>query len=717
MAKHLLRLGWVLILCAAPVVHAQYWLHPGDNKTNNSQFRPLEDWPTPNEYRTSSGSPGPKYWQQKVDYKIDVALDTTTHKLNGKERITYKNNSPDVLRFLWMQLDQNLSSQNNSRSVKTAKALPQRVPPAARRFMGVDPFDGGYNITRVQVMDDKGKLQTAEFFINDTIMRINLPQPLASGATVVFEVDWNHVVPDNGRGAKEKVNDGWLYLNAQWYPRMSVYDDVNGWQTDQYLGRGEFHLEFGDYDVSITVPWNHIVGSTGVLQNPKEVLTMEQQRRLEKAATVLDLKTADPVMIVGPDDVMKPSARPKTSGMLTWRFKALNVRDFSWASSKTFVWDAAAFKYRATDKPIILNSYYPRAAMPMWDKASTRAIWETMNSYGRMSLEYPYPQASNVNGPVGGMEYPMIAFCGGRPNKEGKFNEAQERGLISVTIHEVGHNWFPMIISSDERKWTWQDEGINSFYQYYGENDYATRYTGTKYGEQFKDGKYDTNRNLAKGIVPYMRQADQVPMMIHSDLIHTGFGPNGYTKPAAGLWILREKVLGPNAFDMAFKEYSQKWAFKHPKPYDFFRTMEDGVGEDLSWMWRGWWYSTYANDQAVTDVKTQAGKDLMGDDTRGQFYHRVTIENKGGILMPVEMEVTYEDGSTERIKLPVDIWRNNELKFEKGFFSNKNIKKVVIDPDESYSDVDNKNNTWEAGKVEQPKPQETPSGTANPPKN
>ncbi|MBL7978575.1 MAG: M1 family metallopeptidase [Bacteroidetes Order II. Incertae sedis bacterium] len=703
----------IVLLLGMSVANAQYWLQPGDGKTNNSQFRPIPDWPTPNEYRTSSGAPGPKYWQQKVDYKIDVTLDTTAHKLIGKERVTYKNNSPDVLRFIWVQMDQNLSSLNNSRNGKAAKSLPSSIPPAARRFLNVDPFDGGYNVTRVQVMNAQGKLVNADYWLNDTIMKINLPAPLQSGGTVVFDIDWNHIVPDNGRGAKEKIADGWLYLNAQWFPRVSVYDDVNGWQTDQYLGRGEFHLEFGDYEVNITVPWNHIVGSTGVLQNPAEVLTAEQQRRVAKALTVTDLKNADPVFIVGPNEVNKAAFRPKSSGMLTWKFKAQNVRDFSWASSKTFVWDAAGYKYRPTDKAIQLNSYYPRAAMPLWDKASTRATWETLYTYGRMSLEYPYPQASNVNGPVGGMEYPMIAFCGGRPNKEGKFNESQERALISVTIHEVGHNWFPMIISSDERKWTWQDEGINSFYQYYSENDYAARYTGTKYGEQFKEGKYDNNRNLAKGIVPYMRQKDQVPIMIHSDLIHTGFGPNGYTKPAAGLWILREHVLGPKAFDEAFKEYSQKWAFKHPSPYDFFRTMEDGAGEDLAWFWRGWMYSTYANDQAIAEVKSQKAADLVGDEKRGKNYWRVTIENKGGMLMPVVMEVTYDDGSKERMKLPVDIWRYNELKFEKGFFSDKNVSKVVLDPDEVFSDVDTKNNTWDASKLEQPKPQEAPGTSGN----
>jgi hypothetical protein len=705
----------LLALAFLPSVQAQYWLHQGDGKTNNSQFRPVEDWLTPNEYRTASGSPGPKYWQQKVDYKIDAVLDTTLHRLKGKERITYKNNSPDVLSFIWMQMDQNIVSKEHSRSYQTSRALPGQISPQARRFMGVDQFDGGFNVTRVQILDATGKLQNAEYWINGTEMRINLLKPLASGSAVTFDVDWWHNIPDSGRGAKELVKDGWIYENAQWYPRLSVYDDINGWQTDQYLGRGEFYLEFGDFDVSITVPWNHVVASTGILQNPTEVLTAEQQRRLAQAITVTDLKANNPVFIVKPEEVNKASAHPRATGTFTWKFKAQNVRDFSWASSKTFVWDAAGYKYASQPKNILLESFYPREAMPLWDKASTRSIWQTMETYGRMSLEYPYPKAANVNGSVGGMEYPMIAFCGGRPNREGKFNVAQERSLIAVTVHEVGHNWFPMIVASDERKYTWQDEGLNSFLEHYGKIDYAKTFKGTPAGDNFPEGKFDNNENLSKVILPYMRTADQVPIMTHSDLIHTGFGPNGYTKPAAGLRILREFVLGPKAFDASFRDYSAKWAFKHPSPYDFFRTMEEGSGEDLAWFWRGWFYTTYNNDQAIGSVENQATKDLLGDESRGKFYYRVKIDNKGGILMPVTMDVTYDDGTTQRMNLPIDIWRNNELTFTKGFFSDKVVKKIVLDPSEQWTDVDTKNNTWDATTVAPPQesPAPTPPKTGN----
>jgi hypothetical protein len=704
-------LAWVLL----PSTQAQYWLHQGDGKTNNSQFRPLEDWPTPNRYRSSTGAPGPQYWQQKVDYKIDATLDTLQQRIYGKERITYKNNAPEPLSFLWMQLDQNVVSREHSRTYQTSRALPNQIPPQARQFIGVDEFDGGDNITRVQLVDAQGKLQNTTYWINGTVMRINLPQPLASGASMQFEVDWWHNIPNDGRGAKEQTINGWQYVNAQWYPRMSVYDDVNGWQTDQFLGRGEFYLEFGNFEVSMTVPWNQIVDATGVLQNPMETLTAEQQRRLAQAYQVTDLKNNNPVFIIRPDEVGKPSSRPKTSGNITWRFKAENVRDFAWISSRAYVWDAAGFKYRPTDtKTIGLHSLYPKESMPLWDKVSTRSIWQTMESYGRMALEYPYPKATNANGPqsVGGMEYPMMAFCAGRPGPDGKYSEAQERGLISVTIHEVGHNWFPMIIASDERKWTWQDEGVNSFVQYYSEQDYAKRYQNTPIGAQFKDGTYPSRRGPAKNIVAYMRDADQVPIMTHSDLIHKDFGNNGYAKPAAGLLMLRENILGPKAFDAAFKSYSQQWAFKHPQPYDFFRSIQAGAGEDLSWYWRGWFYSTYANDQALGSVESQAAKDLVGDENKGKFYHRIKIDNKGGILTPVTIGVTYDDGTSETIKLPVDIWRNNELTYTKGFFSNKAITKVVLDPNEVWADVEPKNNTWDATKIAHP--QESP--TSNPPK-
>jgi hypothetical protein len=474
---------------------------------------------------------------------------------------------------------------------------------------------------------------------------------------------------------------------------MSVYDDVNGWQTEQFLGRGEFYLNFGNYDVRLTVPWNHIVDATGLLQNPQDVLTPEQQRRLEQAYT-----SEEPVFIRTADEVDDPNSRPVRRGTVTWHYKAENVRDFAWVSSKTFVWDAAGFRYPGEDRLIRVHSVYPRDAMPLWDKVSTRATLQTLKTYGRMAFHYPYPKAVNANGPAGGMEYPMIAFCGARPQPDGTYSDRTEQGLVSVTVHEVGHNWFPMVVASDERKWTWMDEGLNTFLQYYGEQDYAKTYCGEEW-TQNEECTFPSRRGPAPNIVGYMADPDQVPIMTESDLIHKDFGNNGYAKPATGLHMLREDVLGNEAFDDAFHYYAQTWMFKHPQPSDFFRAMDEGAGENMEWFWRGWFYTTHANDQAIENVSEQDANDLLGTTENGKYYYRVTVSNQGGLVMPLEIEATFTDGTTERFNLPVDVWRMNELEFTKGFFSDKEIVKVVIDPDESYADIDRANNTWTAGDV------------------
>ncbi|NIP82177.1 MAG: hypothetical protein GWM90_24330, partial [Gemmatimonadetes bacterium] len=474
---------------------------------------------------------------QRADYVIEAELDPDAHVLHGSERITYHNNSPDALPFLWVQLDQNVRSLEHSRSYRTQGALPERVSERMRRFLGIEPFDGGYTIRRVQLVRD-GRLVDADYRINATIMKVDLPEPLGPGETAELEIDWSFRVPDYGRGAKEKVADGWIYEIAQWFPRMSVYDDVNGWQTEQFLGRGEFYLNFGDYDVRLTVPWDHIVDATGALQNPDEVLTAEQRARLERAYT-----SEEPVFIRTADEVNDPASRPVRSGTVTWHYTAENVRDFAFASSPAFVWDAAGFRYPGEDRVIRVHSLYPREAMPLWDKVSTRATLQTLKTYGRMAFQYPYPKAVNVNGRVGGMEYPMVAFCGARPQPDGSYSDRTERALISVTIHEVGHNWFPMIVATDERKWTWMDEGLNTFLQYYGEQDYAETYCGEEW-TQTEDCTFQSRRGPAPNIVGYMRDPDQVPIMTESDLIHKDFGNNGYAKPATGLQMLREHVLG-----------------------------------------------------------------------------------------------------------------------------------------------------------------------------
>ncbi|MEQ9568870.1 MAG: M1 family metallopeptidase [Longimicrobiales bacterium] len=475
---------------------------------------------------------------------------------------------------------------------------------------------------------------------------------------------------------------------AQWFPRMSVYDDVNGWQTEQFLGRGEFYLNFGDYDVKVTVPRDHIVDATGVLQNPDEVLTTTQRARLEEAYT-----SEEPRFIVTADEVGDPSARPAGDGMLTWHYRADDVRDFAFVSSRTFVWDAAGYSYPGDDRVIHVHSLYPTEAMPLWDKVSTRATIQTLKTYGRMAFPYPYPKAVNVNGPQGGMEYPMVAFCGARPQPDGTYSDGTERALIGVTIHEVGHNWFPMIVASDERKWTWMDEGLNTFLQYYGERDYAQTYCGGVWS-QTDDCSYPSRRGPAPNIVGYMADPDQVPIMTESDLIHKDFGNNGYAKPATGLVMLREHVLGAEAFDDAFGDYSRNWAFKHPQPADFFRSIDEGAGENLAWFWRGWFYTTHVNDQAVTAVTVQDAEELLGDTEQGRYYYRVTVDNVGGLLMPLEIEATFDDGTTLRLDLPVDVWRNDETSFTRGFFTDREVVRVVIDPDEAYADIDRGNNVW-----------------------
>ncbi len=659
---------------------AQVWLNADTSKkVNQSNFRALEDWPAPNDRRRASGAPGARYWQQQVDYTIKASLDTTTHRVIGSEVVTYHNNSPDQLTYLWFQLDQNIEKKD-SRANLMAGAIPKGMDPRFRRFLMSD-VEFGYTLSRVQLIDAQGRRKDARYTMNGTQMRVNLDAPLGTGQKVQVAIDWSHEVPNggrNGRGQKEKLKDGWEYLNAQWFPRAAVYDDVNGWQNNQFLGMGEFYLEFGNYDVSLTVPRDHIVRATGVLQNPAEVLTATQRARL-KAAFAADT----PVYIIKPEEIVTPAIRPAGTGNLTWHFVAQNVRDFAWASSRGFAWDAMGFRYAKGGRTIELNSVYPREGMPIWNKISTKAIAQTMVTYGRMAFEYPYPQASNVHGAVGGMEYPMIAFCGARPRPDGTYDKSLEYSLASVTIHEVGHNWFPMIVASDERMWTWMDEGLNSFLEHYGSLDFDKNWPAMRLPGN------------PKSIANFMRQANPVPIMEHSDLNTRGtFGPNGYTKPASGLVMLREHVASPTAFDEAFRGYSQRWMFKHPQPADFFRSMEDGLGESLNWFWRGWFYTGYNNDQALTGVDRQNAKEVVGDDSKGTGYYRISIEQKGGIVMPAELDITYTDGTTERVKLPADIWRSNEKQFTYGKFSSKDIAQVVVDPDEVYADVNRSNNTW-----------------------
>ena len=696
------------------------------------KFEQLEQaLPTPNEYRTGSGAPGPKYWQQKADFVINVELNDDNQTITGSETITYHNNSPDVLKYLWMQLDQNILSENNT--LNTTNTGNVRDSAAAKTFATqLSDFKAGFNVKSVK--DVTGK--TLPYMINNTMMRVDLPQPLKAGEKVSFLVDWSFNIVDRmvygqRSGLEFFPEDGnYIYTIAQWFPRMCVYDDYEGWQNKQFLGRGEFTLPFGDYKVRITVPADHIIGATGVLKNPQEVLTKTELDRFEKAKTSYDA----PVIIVTQEEaVAKEKIHSKQKK--TWEYHAENVRDFAFATSRKFIWDAQAVKI-ATKTPLAM-SYYPKEGNPLWEKESTKAVKNTIEVYSRQTVDYPYPVAISVHTASIGMEYPMICFNFGRPKKDGTYTPQLRQGMIGVIVHEVGHNFFPMIINNDERQTTWMDEGVNSFVQLITEL------------ERYPD--IDWSRGKPAGIVGYMKGDKDLmrPLMTNSEQV-IQFGPEQYAKAATALFILRETVMGKDLFDKAFKEYAQRWAFKHPKPADFFRTMEDASAVDLDWFWRGWFYTTDNCDQSIDqvkwfkmrkttvdpekkNVKAQKGDlpvaqgdkkfdnfnngpeefSLVDTDPRmyGEFTSRiddkavmqklqdkniyeVTLSNKGGLVMPVVIEWTYKDGSKETEVIPAEIWRVNETKFSKVFVKEKEVTNVVLDPKQEIADINTDDNVF-----------------------
>ncbi len=715
------------------------------SKTSPSdKFRQLEEiLPTPNEYRTASGAPGHKYWQQRADYVISAELDDEKQRITGTETVTYINNSPDSLNYLWMQLDQNLfAKDSDAYRTQTSQGL-DRVPLELLDSLLTRPdFDGGYKIGGVK--DAKG--QPLAHTVVKTMMRIDLKTPLAAGQSITFSVDWSYNINDadklGGRSGYEYFpkDKNYIYEIAQWFPRMAAYTDYTGWQHKQFLGSGEFTLEFGNYKVSLTVPNDHVVGATGVLQNPKEVLTPEQIKRFEAAKTA-----KEPVVIVTQDEA-KAAEQGKPTGKKTWVFQAENVRDFAFASSRKFIWDAMG--HNVEGNKVMAMSYYPKEGNPLWEKYSTHAIIHTLNVYSRYSLNYPYPTAISVNGPVGGMEYPMICFNGPRPLEDGTYSARTKYGLISVIIHEVGHNFFPMIVNSDERQWTWMDEGLNTFLQYLAEQEWETN--------------YPSQRGEPQNITAYMKSENQVPIMTNSESV-LQFGNNAYAKPATALNILRETVLGRELFDFSFKQYSQRWKFKRPEPADFFRTMEDASGVDLDWFWRGWFYSTdhvdisiegvrlYRLDTLNPDVEKPARKQEKADqpvtlsqernkalpkridqyptlrdfyndydefkvtDAEREAYKRffanlsdrekelinsglnfylIDLKNVGGLVMPVILEFTYTDGTKEELRIPAEIWRLNNFNVSKMVFTKKEIAFITLDPHLETADVDLTNNTF-----------------------
>ncbi|MFM7233747.1 MAG: M1 family metallopeptidase, partial [Flavobacteriales bacterium] len=539
---------------------------------------------TPNEQRTASGAPGNAYWQQRADYVMNITIDDATQTLYGDETITYFNQSPDALSYIWLQLDQNAFAKDADSYAIEQMKINESV--SYNDLIDLNPwYDGGFKLDHVR--DASGK--ALPYTINKTMMRIDLPQPLKPGGTFVFKIKWWYNINDRirlgGRSGYEYFEEdgNYLYTMAQFFPRMVVYCDNQGWQHKQFLGMGEFTLNFGNYDVKITVPADHVVAATGVLQNAKDVLTAEELKRFNSAKT-----SDEPVVITTQKEAERKEKNKETTKTKTWHFKAENVRDFAFANSRKFIWDAQAVKIG--DKTPLAMSYYPKEGNPLWGQFSTRVVAHTLRSYSKHTIDYPYPVAISVHTKWMGMEYPMICFNGGRPEKDGTYDQGTRDGMISVIIHEVGHNFFPMIINSDERQWTWMDEGLNTFVQYLAEKEY--------------DRNYPTRRGPARNIVDYMRgdKSTMSPIMTNSESIYQ-FGNNAYGKPATALNILRETVMGRELFDYAFKEYCRRWAFRHPTPDDFFRSMEDASAVDLDWFWRGWFYGTDHCDMNLKDVK------------------------------------------------------------------------------------------------------------------
>ena len=691
----------------------------------SSKFAQLgQTLPTPNVYRTGDGSPGPKYWQQKADYKIKANLDEQTNMITGSETITYYNNSPLPMRYLWVQLDQNRFAKDaTAYKISTMKlSNSPRSINGLFRWVSVTNDEYGYKIANVK--DKSGN--PLKITINGTMMRIELPQPIAAnGGSFTFSLDWKNKMRERmkigGRGGYEYFpKDGnSVYAIAQWFPRMCVYDDVNGWQNKQFLGRGEFALTFGDYEVALTVPADHIVGATGELQNPKDILSKEQMKRWKKAQNA-----SDPVEIVTQKEA-EAKEKTKSKKTKTWVYKAKNVRDFAFTSSRKHIWDAMGVNVGG--KKVMAMSYYPKEANPLWGKYSTRIIALTLKVYSKYTFDYPYPVAISVEA-SNGMEYPMICFNYGRPGPDGKVNPRTRNGMFGVIIHEVGHNFFPMIVNSDERQWTWMDEGLNSFVQFLTEREVEKQSWAP---DVYKKG-FPSRSGFPKDIIRYMRidPKRMVPIMTNSESIPF-FGPNAYSKPATALNILRETVMGPELFDYAFREYSQKWMFKHPKPADFFRTMEDASGVDLDWFWRGWFYSTEPCDISIEGVKlfrlpseenqkatagmvfkpkfydqkyidgimarvkarglsiTAKDKEVMSSKS---YFYQLDFENKGGLLMPILVGMKFKDGSSEVVTVPAEIWKMSPKKVSKVFVTQKEVVQFTLDPKLATADIDTKNN-------------------------
>lgn len=714
---------------------------------NNNRFKQLyEEFSTPNVFRTASGAPGPQYYQQQADYVMDIILDDQNARIYGNETITYTNNSPDVLEYLWVQLDQNVRSKDSpSPLIEPGAASPAEMAGSFVNQHMVQPFDGGFKIQEVK--DTKGG--DLQYTINQTMMRVEMPKHLKPGEKFSFSVKWwynivDHTI-DRARSGYETFDDGNRgYVIAQFYPRMAVYNDVEGWQNSQFWGREEFALPFGNFEVNITVPADHTLDATGVLLNRKEVFSKQMMQRYEEARKSYD----KPVVIVTQEEA-EAASKGFAINTKTWKFRADNVRDYGFATSRRYIWDMMAVKLGNRD--IMAVSVYPPEGNPLWEQWSTRTVASTLISYSRMTFDYPYHKAISVHAKNQGMEYPMICWNRGRPDKDGSYSNRTKFSMISVIIHEIGHNYFPMIVNSDERQWTWMDEGINSFVQYVAEQDF-----GELYPEAIAPNKvYPSRRGPAKNIVDYMAgDQDYLEPIMTKGMNTYDFGSNAYSKPAAVLNILRETVMGRELFDYAFRTYAQRWMFKHPTPEDFFRTMEDASAVDLDWFWRSWFYTTdytdigvkavkkfyvtskinkevremitargipesdlpplvYLIDEESEDFEESMRTSTLNDVTTLQEYilenvplneratlknpkyiYEVTFEKPGGIPMPIIAEFTYSDGTVERITYPAQIWRLHDASISKVIPSEKEILKIMVDPDEETADIDTSNNSW-----------------------
>ena len=716
-------------------------------KINTNKFRQLnQEFASPNMFRTASGAPGPAYYQQQADYVINIELDDANKKLYGDEIVTYTNNSPDLLDYLWVQLDQNVRSKDSPSLIRDSNSVnPAYIPDTFEKEFINDPFDGGFNIEYVRDVNDK----PLDYFVNQTMMRIDLPKAIGTGESFSFKVKWwyniNDHVNDGGRSGYETFpnDDNRAYIIAQFFPRMCVYDEVEGWQNYQFWGDGEFALPFGNYEVNITVPADHIMEATGKLVNRKDVYSKEMMKRFNKAKKSYD----KPVIIVSQDEA-EIAEKSFSKDKKTWKFYAENVRDFAFATSRKYILDMMAVKIGNEDKMAV--SLYPKEGNPMWEDFSTITVMETLKFYSDYTFNYPYHKAISVHAHRIGMEYPMICFNFGRPNLDGSYSDDEKFGMIGVIIHEIGHFFFPMIVNSDERQWAWMDEGINTFVQYLAEQEFGKKYPDIIYPNK----NFPSDRGPAELIVDYMSVDENylAPIMSNPENVYS-LGPNAYGKPATALNILRETVMGKELFDYAFKKYSNRWKFKHPTPEDFFRTMEDASAVDLDWFWRGWFYTTDFVDIGIKEINQyyvspnpgEEMKKIMEDqgiprnrlrpliffekfendsqDLKNKnplenskllnnylsenyskeeiskmdipkFYYEIVFDKPGGLVMPIIIDIEYEDGTVERRKYPAQVWRKNDLEVRKVITSNKQISSVKLDPEKETADIDNSNNSW-----------------------